>query len=110
MTAVVAGPQAPSPGPGTVPGRAALTHRLAERGVDRLLLLAVPAALALIALFCYPFLYGLQLSFQPAHGGVLGAYRAFFTDPFARKSVWQTFSLAIPASLINPADLLPDAA
>jgi putative spermidine/putrescine transport system permease protein len=101
VTAVVAGPQAPPPGPGTAPGRAALTHRLAERGVDRLLLLAVPAALALIALFCYPFLYGLQLSFQPAHGGVLGAYRAFFTDPFASKSIWQTFALAIPASLIN---------
>ena len=96
MTTVVGGPQAP-PGP----GRVALTHRLAERGVDRVLLLAVPAALALIALFCYPFLYGLQLSFQPARGGALGAYRAFFADPFARKSIWQTFSLAIPASLIN---------
>jgi putative spermidine/putrescine transport system permease protein len=81
--------------------KAALRHRLAERGVDRTLLLALPAALAVTALFCYPFLYGLQLSFQPAKGGVLGAYRQFFSEPFSRKSVWATFSLAVPASLIN---------
>ncbi|WP_225850718.1 ABC transporter permease [Streptomyces sp. HPF1205] len=81
--------------------KAALRHRLAERGVDRTLLLAVPGALAVIALFCYPFLYGLQLSFQPAKGGTLGAYRQFFSEPFARKSIWATFSLAIPASVIN---------
>ena len=95
MTAVTAQPRA------AAAPRAALRHRLAERGVDRTLLLAVPAAAALIALFCYPFLYGLQLSFQPASGGVLGAYHEFFATPFARKSIWQTFSLAIPASLIN---------
>jgi putative spermidine/putrescine transport system permease protein len=83
------------------PAKAALRHRLAERGMDRTLLLVLPAALAVIALFCYPFLYGLQLSFQPAKGGVFGAYRQFFAEPFSRKSVWATFSLAIPASLIN---------
>jgi putative spermidine/putrescine transport system permease protein len=105
MTAAVAEPRAAGSAPG--PHRPALRHRLAERGVDRLLLLTVPAALALIALFCYPFLYGLQLSFQPASGGVLGAYRAFFDDPFARKSIWQTFSLAIPASLINVGASIP---
>lgn len=99
MTAAVADPGSPT-GPGAAPGRAALRHRLAERGVDRTLLLIVPGALAVIALFCYPFLYGLQLSFQ-SPSGVFGAYRAFFDDPFARKSIWQTFSLAIPASLIN---------
>ncbi|SEG48629.1 carbohydrate ABC transporter membrane protein 1, CUT1 family [Actinacidiphila yanglinensis] len=81
--------------------KAALRHRLAERGVDRTLLLVLPAALAVIALFCYPFLYGLQLSFQPAKGGALGAYRQFFSEPFSRKSIWATFSLALPASLIN---------
>lgn len=97
MTTATSSPQVPVP---AAPVRAALLHRLAERGVDRLLLLAVPATLALIALFCYPFLYGLQLSFQSPKG-VLGAYRAFFDSGFASKSVWQTFSLAIPASLIN---------
>ncbi|MFC1405045.1 MULTISPECIES: ABC transporter permease [Streptacidiphilus] len=86
--------------------RPALRHRLAERGVDRTLLLVLPGALAVVALFCYPFLYGLQLSFQPTSGATqggfsFGAYHAFFSEPFARKSIWQTFSLAVPASLIN---------
>jgi putative spermidine/putrescine transport system permease protein len=87
--------------PSGTPARAALRHRLAERGVDRTLLLVLPAALSVVALFCYPFLYGLQLSFQPTKGGVFGAYRQFFAEPFSRKSVWATFSLAIPAALIN---------
>lgn len=98
MTATAVGPSV---------SRTALRHRLAERGVDRLLLLVVPGALALSALFCYPFLYGLQLSFQPAKGGVFGAYQQFFSEPFSRKSVWATFSLAIPAALINVGASVP---
>jgi putative spermidine/putrescine transport system permease protein len=94
-------PVGTAPAVAGTPAKAALRHRLAERGMDRTLLLVLPAALAVIALFCYPFLYGLQLSFQPARGGVFGAYRQFFSEPFSRKSVWATFSLAIPASLIN---------
>lgn len=91
----------------TAAPKLALRHRLAERGVDRTLLLVVPGVLALIALFCYPLLYGLQLSFQPTKGGALGAYRTFFSDPFQRKSIWATFSLAIPASLINVGASVP---
>ena len=82
--------------------RLALRHRLAERGVDRVLLLVVPGILAVIALFLYPFLYGLGLSFQPTNGGgAFASYRAFFSDPFARGSIGKTFALAIPSSLIN---------
>lgn len=84
-----------------------LRHRLAERGIDRTLLLAVPGVVAIIALFCYPFLYGLQLSFQPKTGGVFGAYKAFFDDPYARGSIGKTFDLAIPASLINVGASVP---
>lgn len=104
MTTATSSPRAPAP---AAPVRASLAHRLAERGVDRLLLLTIPAALAVIALFCYPFLYGLQLSFQPTTGGVLGAYHAFFASSFARKSIPQTFALAIPASLINVGAAIP---
>ncbi|MEY9855613.1 putative spermidine/putrescine transport system permease protein [Catenulispora sp. GAS73] len=103
MTATTA-PAAAPPGPARRP---ALRHRLAERGVDRTLLLVLPGALALLALFCYPFLYGLQLSFQPTQGGVLGAYHKFFSDPFSRKSIWATFSLAVPASVINVGASVP---
>ena len=46
--------------------RPALRHRLAERGIDRTLLLLAPGVLCVIVLFCYPFLYGLQLSFAPS--------------------------------------------
>jgi len=87
--------------------RPALRHRLAERGVDRTLLLLVPGALAVIALFCYPFIYGLGLSFQPQSsatatgGGMFASYHAFFADRFARGTIGKTFGLAIPASLIN---------
>jgi putative spermidine/putrescine transport system permease protein len=79
----------------------ALRHRLAERGIDRTLLLILPGVIAIAALFCYPFVYGLGLSFQPAKGGVFGAYSAFFSDSFSEGTIWKTFGLAIPASLIN---------
>jgi putative spermidine/putrescine transport system permease protein len=79
----------------------ALRHRLAERGIDRTLLLILPGVIAIAALFCYPFIYGLGLSFQPAKGGVFGAYSAFFSDSFSEGTIRKTFGLAIPASLIN---------
>ena len=87
--------------------RSGLRHRLAERGVDRTLLLAVPGVVAIAALFFYPFLYGLQLSFQPKTGGLLGAYRAFFDDSYARGSIGITFRLALPATLINVGASVP---
>ncbi|HEX6444484.1 MAG TPA: sugar ABC transporter permease [Streptosporangiales bacterium] len=79
-----------------------LRHRLAERGVDRTLLLLLPGVLFLVLLFCYPFAYGLGLSFQPQHGGGMFAnYVAFFTDPYLRGTIWITFKLGLPAALIN---------
>jgi putative spermidine/putrescine transport system permease protein len=79
----------------------ALRHRLAERGLDRHLLLLVPAALFVILLFVYPFLYGVGLSFQPKQGGALDAYRRFFTDPYLRDTIATTMKLALPAALLN---------
>ncbi|MET3919226.1 ABC transporter permease subunit [Arthrobacter sp. UYEF20] len=86
--------------PGTKP---ALSHRLAERGIDKLLLLLLPALLFALVLFVYPFVYGLGLSFQPKTGGLFGAYIKFFTDPSVRglDSIWVTLQLAVPAALIN---------
>ncbi|HET9172881.1 MAG TPA: ABC transporter permease subunit [Actinospica sp.] len=92
MSAATAAPAAP---------KLALSHRLAERGIDRTLILILPGVIAIAALFCYPFVYGLGLSFQPARGGVFGAYSSFFSDSFSEGTIWKTFSLAIPASLIN---------
>jgi len=45
---------------------ASLRHRLAERGIDNSLLLLVPALIFALALFIYPFSYGIGLTFQPS--------------------------------------------
>jgi putative spermidine/putrescine transport system permease protein len=85
-----------------------LRHRLAERGVDRMLLLVVPGVLVIAVLFVYPFLYGLRLSFQPQQGsGAFANYRTFFSDPYLRGTIWITFKLALPAALINVAVSVP---
>jgi putative spermidine/putrescine transport system permease protein len=55
----------------------------------------------LLALFVYPFLYGLVLSFEPKDGGWLANYRQFFTEPFLYSTISKTLWLAIPATLIN---------
>jgi putative spermidine/putrescine transport system permease protein len=89
-------------------GSASLTHRLAERGIDTRLLMLVPAIVFTLALFIYPFAYGIGLTFQPLPGiqeqwggGIFANYIAFFQDPFIFDSVWITMRLAIPAALIN---------
>jgi len=78
-----------------------LRHRLAERGIDRLLLLLLPAVATLIALFLYPMMYGVGLSLQPRSGGIFANYVAFFTDPYQSSTVWKTMRLALPAALFN---------
>jgi putative spermidine/putrescine transport system permease protein len=81
--------------------RTALRHRLAERGIDRHLLLLVPAALFVLVLFIYPFLYGVGLSFQPTSGGPFAAYQAFFSDAYERDTIWTTLKLSLPVALLN---------
>jgi putative spermidine/putrescine transport system permease protein len=89
-------------------GSASLSHRLAERGVSSRLLLLVPAVVFALALFVYPFAYGIGLTFQPTPatqakwgGGIFANYMAFFRDPFVFDSVWLTMRLALPAALFN---------
>jgi putative spermidine/putrescine transport system permease protein len=94
-------PRAAPPGErggGKDPG---LRHRLADRGIDSYLLLLVPAVIFILALFIYPFLYGLGLSFQPTKGGVFSDYQRFFGEAYQRDTIWKTLRLAIPASLLN---------
>jgi putative spermidine/putrescine transport system permease protein len=105
-------PERTSGGPSGASGggtgtRVALRHRLAERGIDRQLLLLAPAALFVLVLFVYPFCYGVGLSFQPAQGGPFGAYKEFFTDPYQRDTVWTTLRLSLPAALLNVAASVP---
>jgi putative spermidine/putrescine transport system permease protein len=74
---------------------------LAIRGLDGVTLLVVPAAIFIFALFVYPFVYGLAVSFQPKEGDWLASYRTFFTDPFLYTTIYKTLWLALPATIIN---------
>jgi len=78
-----------------------LRLRLAQRGLDGVTLLVLPAVIFLLALFVYPFLYGLVLSFEPKEGGWLANYQQFFSEPFLYTTISKTLWLAIPATLIN---------
>ena len=81
--------------------RVPLRLRLARRGIDGVTLLVVPSALFVLALFIYPFLYGLALSFAPKEGGWLTNYAKFFSDPFYYDTIWKTLRLAVPVTIIN---------
>ncbi|MCX7523178.1 sugar ABC transporter permease [Microbacterium sp. STN6] len=91
-----------------VKSTASLAHRLAERGIDARLWLLAPALVFIVALFVYPFAYGIGLTFQPLArtteqwgGGPFANYVEFFKDPFTFESVWLTMKLALPAALFN---------
>ncbi|HLS75007.1 MAG TPA: ABC transporter permease [Actinomycetaceae bacterium] len=93
---------------------ASLQHRLAERGIDRSLLMLVPAVVFVLVLFIYPFAYGIGLTVQPSAaiqerwgGGIMANYVAFFSDPFFRDSIWITMRLALPAALFNVLAAIP---
>ena len=79
----------------------ALGTRLAQRGFDGVTLLVLPAVVFVLALFVYPFLYGLFLSFTPAKGGALSNYARFFSDPFLYETIWTTLALAVPVTILN---------
>jgi putative spermidine/putrescine transport system permease protein len=93
---------------------ASVRHRLAERGVDTSLLMLVPALVFALALFVYPFSYGIGLTFQPSPavqqawgGGVFANYVAFFKDSFTFDSVWLTMRLALPVAIFNVLASIP---
>src|ERR671921_644548 len=100
------------PALGSVPHRAVetipLAQRLAARGLDGLTLLVLPAVLFIVALFIYPFFYGLWLSFQPKAGGsTLANYARFFSDSFLYGTIATTLWLALPVTLLNLALAVP---
>lgn len=100
----------------TAPVRAAIapgapgqsrTARLAERGIDRVLLLLIPAVAIIGLLFVYPFVYGVLISFKPESGGAWANYRNFFTDPYQRQTIWYTVRLALPVAAASLLIALP---
>jgi len=81
--------------------RHGLRQQLALNGIDGVTLLMVPALLLLVAVFVYPFLYGLWLSFSPKEGGALSNYAKFFNDPFQVNTIWTTLALALPVTIVS---------
>lgn len=80
---------------------------LAQRGFDGVTMLLLPAILFIVALFIYPFIYGLVLSFEPKVGGWLANYQRFFSDPFLYDTIGKTLMLAVPVTLVNVAASVP---
>jgi putative spermidine/putrescine transport system permease protein len=81
--------------------KASFRTRLRARGLDGVTLLVLPCVLFVDALFVYPFLYGLFLSFTPREGGALANYARFFADPFLYDTIGTTLLIAVPATLLN---------
>jgi putative spermidine/putrescine transport system permease protein len=82
-------------------GRLPLRRRLREHGLDSVTLLVIPAVLFVVALFIYPFLYGLVLSFHPKQGGWLANYTKFFSEPFLYDTISITLVIAVPVTILN---------
>lgn len=78
-----------------------LRQRLANRGLDGVTLLMLPALLFVLGVFVYPFLYGLVLSFNPLEGDALANYRKFFSDPYLYRTIGATLWLAVPVTLLS---------
>ncbi len=91
------------PAPHSIP----LRLRLRARGLDATTLLLLPAVLCVLALFVYPFLYGLYLSFAPLKGGPLANYARFFSDPFLYSTIRITLVIAVPVTVFNVAAAVP---
>jgi putative spermidine/putrescine transport system permease protein len=87
--------------------RAPLRLRLAAAGIDSVTLLALPAVLFVLALFVYPFLYGLALSMEPIEGAWYANYQKFFSDPFLYDTIGKTLRLAVPVTLLCVALSVP---
>jgi putative spermidine/putrescine transport system permease protein len=72
-----------------------------HRGV---LLLVAPSVLYLLAMFVYPFLYGVFLSLRPAKGAAaisLANYLGFFGDPWQLRTIAVTASIAVPNTIVT---------
>lgn len=80
---------------------------LAARGIDGTTLLVLPGFLVILALFIYPFVYGIIDSLMPMAGPWYQNYKTFFSDPFQYGTIAATLWLALPVTIINLGLALP---
>jgi putative spermidine/putrescine transport system permease protein len=96
----------------TIPVAAPTPHTAPRVRLDRtVLLLSAPAFIAVLVLFVFPFLYGLNLSL---HGGFNGQgaftfdnYLAYFRDPAMLGTLWTTFDISVPVTILSVAVSVP---
>ncbi len=89
-------------------GGPSLKTRLAAQGLDGTTLLVLPGLLFMIALFIYPFVYGVADSLMPKDGGVwYENYAKFFSDQFQYGTIANTMWLALPVTIVNLAFAVP---
>jgi len=84
-----------------------LGTRLAARGIDGTTLLVLPGIAVMVALFVYPFLYGIVDSLTPKDGVWYSNYTRFFSDRFQYGTIAATLWLALPVTILNLALALP---
>ncbi|WEX74193.1 sugar ABC transporter permease [Sinorhizobium numidicum] len=87
--------------------RPSLRLRLAAHGFDATTLLVLPGLLVMLALFVYPFFYGIVDSLTPREGAWYSNYTRFFTDRFQYATIAATLWLALPVTIVNLALALP---
>ncbi len=78
-----------------------LRQRLGAHGLDATTVLVLPSVVLMVALFVYPFFYGVWLSFHPKAGAWLANYARFFSEPYYYKTVWTTLKLALPVTVLG---------
>jgi putative spermidine/putrescine transport system permease protein len=78
----------------------ARSDRRSELDLLAILCLA-PSMLYVLAMFVYPFLYGIYISLQPTkrEAGILSNYVAFFSDAYQYNTIKTTFLLALPTTI-----------
>ncbi|WP_426609241.1 ABC transporter permease [Bradyrhizobium sp. McL0616] len=80
----------------------ALTRSDRRSEVDLVAVLClVPSLLYVLAMFVYPFIYGVYISLQPTkrEAGILSNYAAFFSDAYQYNTIKTTFLLALPTTI-----------
>ncbi len=79
-----------------------------QRKNGDILLLLTPALVFLFAVFIFPFLYGLYLSFTVKDGSLTTAnYVKFFTDSWELRTIWVTLKISMPVTLVSTAIAIP---
>lgn len=75
------------------------------------ILLSLPAFLIVVALFIYPFLYGVILSFRGGYvgegGWTLANYHDFFGNSYLASTIGITFQVALPITLVSVGVSIP---